>query len=221
MSSSSSSLDHAVDEAELEGLIGRERVAEQQDLLHLLHADEPGEEIRAAGIGHQAPGHEHLQEAGAAGGDDEVAGERHVDSHAGGHPIESRNDRFLTIEYAGDEALGGALLTPDQIPSDALGGAVGTLGRALVGAEVGAGAEAAPGAGDHHGPHGRIGGPADRVATSSSALVVTDGVPHIGSIESDPPHRPALFDHESVGGSGRCVDHGRSPCRCEPDLSVS
>ena len=144
-----------------------------------------------------------------------------MDSHTGGHPIESRDDRLLAIEYAGDEALGGALLTPDQIPSDALGGTVGTLGRALVGAEVGAGAEAAPGAGDHHRPHGRVGGPAGQGSHEFDALVMTDGVPHIGSIESDPPHRAPLFDHESVGGSGRCVDHGRSPCRYKPDLSVS
>jgi hypothetical protein len=130
-----------------------------------------------------------------------------VDSHAGGHPVERCDDRLLAVQYPSDEALGAALLAPDQVPPDALGGTLGTDGQALAGAEVRTGAEAAAGPGDHDGPYGRVGGPVGQGRHECDALAMRDGVAHIGSIESDPPHCTALFDQESVGGSGRCVDH--------------
>ena len=95
-----------VDQAERCGVGGGQVVAEEQQLLGLLHADQAGEQVGAAAVGDDAAAHEHLDELGGVGGDDEVAGEREVGADAGGGAVDRGDHRLLAVEHGGDEPLG-------------------------------------------------------------------------------------------------------------------
>ncbi len=58
------------------GRVGRgEVVAEEHELLRLVHADDAGQQVRDTTVGNEAAAHEHLDELGVVGRDDEVGGE--------------------------------------------------------------------------------------------------------------------------------------------------
>ena len=75
-----------------------EVVAEEHQLLRLLEADEAGEHVGAAAVGDEAAAHEHLDDAGVVGGDDQVAGDRDVGAAAGRGAVHRGDHRLLAVE---------------------------------------------------------------------------------------------------------------------------
>src|SRR5690606_15233234 len=110
---------------------------------------------RAAGVGDDAAAHEHLDEAGRVGHDDEVAGEDEVGAAAGRGAVDGGDHRLLTVEDGGDEPLPAAADGALEVAERPLGRALRPRWRRGLGpAEAGAGAEVAvAGAGQHDGAH--------------------------------------------------------------------
>ena len=77
------------------GLLGRQRLGQHGEAARARRADQARQHPGAAGVGDEADPGEGLQEAGAAGGVDEVAGERDVGGGAGGDAVDRRDDRLL------------------------------------------------------------------------------------------------------------------------------
>ncbi len=84
---------HPVDDAEPLGLLGRDHVGEQGQLLGLVEADEPGQDPRPTEVHAEAAAGEDLGEAGLITGHDQVAGQGHVHPGTGGHPVHLGDDR--------------------------------------------------------------------------------------------------------------------------------
>src|SRR3954447_25539459 len=87
------------------GIIRREVVAEEHELLRLVQAHDSGQRVDHAAVGDETPPHEHLDEPGGVGGDDQVGGQRHRDAAAGRGAVECADDRLLAVEEPTDEPL--------------------------------------------------------------------------------------------------------------------
>ena len=125
--------DHAVDEADAERLGGVDHVAEPAQLEGLRQPDQAGKEPRSAPVGMESDAREGLAEARLLGRHAQVAGERQVQSGAGGGAVHrgerrERQRRQRTDDFAagrdqrGERLVTGApLLEARHVPHVAAG----------------------------------------------------------------------------------------------------
>ena len=86
-------VDALPDESPGRRLLGGDPVAEQRHSHRPRGADQPRQEIGAAGVGHEPELRERLDEARRPRGDHEIAGERDVGARAGGDAVDRADDR--------------------------------------------------------------------------------------------------------------------------------
>ena len=79
------------------GVGGREVVAEEDELLRLVHADDARQQVRDAAVGDEAAPHEHLDELGVVGRDHEVGREHEHRAAAGRGAVQRDDDRLLAV----------------------------------------------------------------------------------------------------------------------------
>ena len=108
-----------------------DRRAERDHLERRLRSDQPGQALRAAGAGHQPELDLRLAQRRRRCGDPRVAGQRQLEAAAQRHPVDRRDDRLAAGVQCGEQVVEGRRL---RWPAEFL--------------DVGAAAEAAPGAGD-------------------------------------------------------------------------
>jgi hypothetical protein len=179
-----------VDQTDALGLIGAEVVAEEDELLRLVQADEPREHVGAAAVGGDAPAHEHLDELRIVGGDEKVGGKRDVRADPCGGAVDRDDDRLLAIHDRGDQALGAAL----DVAADVAEGLLGCIVGARVDgydtdAQVRAGAEMAlTGGGDQDTADVEIVAGTLEERDRAVALIGGDGVGRIGTVQREPGH---------------------------------
>ena len=95
----------AVDQTDATRFLRGHVVAEEEQLLRLLRADELRDQIRAAAVGDEPAPHEDLDEPGGVGGDHEIARERDVRAEAGGGAVHRGDDRLRAVLQRGEQAL--------------------------------------------------------------------------------------------------------------------
>ena len=131
-------------------------------------------------------------------GDDQVAGERERAADPGGGAVDRGEHRLAHLAHGEDRRV-----VELAEPHAEIGRTVG-VGAML--AQVGAGGERPPGAGDHHRANGVVGGAGgERVAQVLAELLVPR-VQRLGAVERE--RCGAVGDLERYGGIG----HGRSLC---------
>ena len=109
--------------------VGRgDGVAEEHDLLGALGADDPRQQVAAAGVGDDPAGHEHLDEPGGVGHHHQVAGQHEVGAAARGGAVDRRDDRLLAVEDRGDEPLPAAAHHPGHVAERLVGRVGGRAG---------------------------------------------------------------------------------------------
>src|SRR5947199_323057 len=198
--------DDATHQAPGQGLLGGEHASRQRPLGRLTHADEARQEPRAARLGHDAAAGEHETDAGRGGRDAHVHGQRQRDAEADGRSVDRRDDRLLEVDDAQRHASAAVTML-------VRGRAVGAIERPAAGAEVGARAERAAGAGDDHRPHAIVG---IRRVERGDELVDRargDGVEAVGTVQRD--------RRDGVGDvvQDLLVGHGALPRAILPDMS--
>src|SRR4249919_1057724 len=129
-------------EADALGLGRRHVVAEEEQFLGLLWADETRQQVGATGVRQDGAPDEHRDEAGLLGHDHEVAGECEVHAPAGGGAVHAGDHRLLAVEDRRDQPLESSLDRASRVSDDHAGRARRPLQRWARLAEVGAGAEA-------------------------------------------------------------------------------
>ncbi len=142
-------------------------------------------------VGHQAPAHEYLDEAGGLGGDENVAGEGEVDPGPRRHPVDGADDRFLQVHDAPHDAaipLGCEAHPHRQVD---VGAVVGS-------AEVGPGAEALARAGDDHRAYFVLQGQALEVVAQLLDHGEAERVLALRPVEGDHLHRSFAPVHNLV-----------------------
>lgn len=166
----------AVDHAPAFGVGGGPGAAAEEEFLGAALADGAGEELGAAGTGHDAEGDFGEGEAGGGGGVDEVAGERDLAAAAIGGAVDGGDDR----DRAGDQGGGHAL--EDVVLGLPLG-----VGHSAALLEVAAGAEGAvAGAGEDDGAAGvGVGGEGAEDVEQVEAHLGVEGVHGGGAVEGD------------------------------------
>ena len=124
-------------QAEIARLVRAQLALAHEDLERAVATERTHERAGQAGVGHQPDAVEGGHEAGLLGRDDDVGGERQAHSGPGGDAVDRGDDRLRQVADRLDQRV---VLGGQHGPEVAL------LGSA---AQVGAGAEAAAGAGDH------------------------------------------------------------------------
>ena len=81
------------------GVGGRQVVAEEDELLRLVHADDARQQVRDAAVGDEAAPHEHLDELRGVGRDHEVGREHEHRAAAGRGAVERDDDRLLAVVH--------------------------------------------------------------------------------------------------------------------------
>src|SRR5256714_1327293 len=149
-----------VHEPDALGLGGRDVVAEEEQLLRLLRADQASEQVRAAGVGRDAAADEHRDESRLLGHDHQVAGEREVHAAPRRRCIHARDDRLLAVLDRRDQPLPAVADDAGALTDDPLGGARRLRGEwGAARPDVGARAEALLAlSGEDHRPNGRVAG---------------------------------------------------------------
>src|SRR3954451_5995307 len=195
----------AVHQAPGKRLGRRDALAEHRHLRGAGEADAARHDQRRAAVRDEADVHEREQEVGRLGRDDEVARQRERRADPRGRPVHRGEDR---LRHLADELDDRVVALAQEAPD------VGVpVGRALVVgardvAQVGAGRERAPGAGEPHGAHGVVAG---RLTQRGEELLAEPGVPGVqglGAVEDD-GGGGALAAH----GDGCGVGHGRDAIR--------
>ena len=100
-------------------------VPEEEQLLGLLGADEPGQQVGAAGVGGDPPADEHLDELGLLRRQHQVAGQGQVHPAAGGRGVDRGDDRLLAVEDGADQALPAGADESGGVAHGPVGGALG------------------------------------------------------------------------------------------------
>ena len=116
--------DDLVHDAEPLRVGGGEVVAEEDELLRLVHADEAGEQVRDAAVGDEPAAHEHLDDPRGVGRDHEVGREREHRPATGRGAVQRDDHRLLAVEDRLHQPL-------EAAPHHVGGDADGPLGRAL------------------------------------------------------------------------------------------
>ena len=175
--------DQPVDQPPGAPLRGRHALAEQRHLGGAPGADAGRDEDRRAAVGNQADVDEREQEVGRLGGEHEVARERQRAADPDRRPVDGGEHRLGHPPHAGDDRV----IALAQRRAD-VRAAVGR--RVEARAQVGAGGERAPGAGDRHGAHAVVaGGQLDRGEQVDAQLPVPR-VHALGPVELDPQLGP-------------------------------
>ena len=136
---------HPVHKPDALGLCGVDDVAGHQQFLGLGHADKERPDDRAAVAGDESRTDMGVADAGAVGGVDHIAEECQRGAQACGHAVQGADDGLLHPQDVLDDAA--------PAGGDGADGPVlqGDCAAAFVhGPHIAAGAEAAPGAGEHH-----------------------------------------------------------------------
>src|SRR5262245_29243157 len=188
--------DDLVGEADALGLGRGHVVAEEEELLRLLRADETRQQVRAAGVGDDRAADEHLDEASLLGHDHEVAGEGEVHAAAGRRAVDPGDDRLLAVEDGCDQPLEPALDRAPAVADDHVGRARRELRRCAHLEQIGARAEALLAVPrDHDGAYRVV----DRRVLEPLDDLVSHGNGHrvagVGPVQRDPEHavlQPAL-----------------------------
>jgi len=164
-----------------------------------------GDEEGGAPVGGQADVDEGEQEVGAAGGDDQITGQRQRAANAHGRPVDGGHHGLF---HAADPR-------DDRVVALAQGAAdVGvTLGRGVkAGLEIGPGGESAPGAADLHRSDSRVRGHRLHSIQKILAKLAVPRVHGLGPVELDARGAVAAQQHDGLPGPGGLVaGHGAGP----------
>ena len=196
---------HHVDQAGGMCLGGGQRLTAEDELRGAVAAQGPDQRPGRARVRHQPDADERLDEGRLLGGVDEVAGQRQAHAGAGGHAVDGRDDGLRELADGPDQ---GVVLALEHRAEVAFAAAA---------AQVGARAEAAPLAGQDHGPHRIV--PRDPLQSGQqlAAHLAVQGVQRLGPVEGQ---RGNALRHLIADGGGRFGSHGpilatgrRPPCR--------
>ena len=154
-------------------------VGQEHELLGAVHADEPGQQPRAAEVDDEAPLREDLAESRAVGRNDQIASEREIAAGAGCDTVDRRDRRLRQLVQPQRGA------THYSHPGQRRGRTATRVARAIT--EIGSRAETVAGARDHEHP----------IVGILGNLVEERGEPE--------PHLTG--DRVLLGGSVQCARH--------------
>src|SRR5258705_881522 len=189
--------DDAAHEPPGQGLLGAEDTAGVDPLGGLADADEPRQEPRAAGLGHDATPGEDEADARRRGRDADVHRERQGNPKADGGAVDRRDHRLLHVEDAQGHGAAAVAMLLGGDGAAARGGAEGRAARAKIGAR----AERAARAGDDDGAHVVVGvGAVPRLAQLAQHRR-GDGVEPVRTVQGD--RADSVLDVVADLGKGR------------------
>ncbi len=205
----------SVDESDALGVRGAEVIAQEQELLGPLQADQAREQPRSTSVGDDSSPHEDLDEPRFLDRHDEVTGQREMGTDAGGGAIDRGDDRLLAVEHGTDEPLRAGADEPGDVARGLLGCVVRPGDLALGSPQVGARAEGAvPGGSDHDAADLELLRGLVELAYQPVSLVGRESVAGFGPIEGEPAHTsarlgPQLLAERSVLSHGG-AEYGES-----------
>lgn len=206
----------AIDDAEVEGSGRIEDFGREVEFAGEAGPAEALEEVRTAEISGEADVAEGSAEAGAFGGEADVAGEGDGESGAYcgtvdegddglGHGVDAESDLVMTLAQLGDEAVE---LGDDGAGACLCGGAGDAVVAFLHAADIAAGAEGAAGAGDGDAADGGVGFDGGEGFRELGDEVAPHGVECLGAVEGNEREGIAALEEDighvslRLGGGG-------------------